>query len=166
MKKNKQQNKKAKLAMRAKNESFRFQVAYAKEHNGIDLDGWTEMLEVEIDTICANGLAEDMLKLHQIVEGVRNEIGVAPDLLKNSLNGTLVPFVLGITSLLPPSAADYTPDVFSAELPLQVFIAYDNDVRNTVVEWIKSHYKGVTTRLGQPIVKLQNMVLEIKRVVR
>jgi hypothetical protein len=47
-----------------------------------------------------------------------------------------------------------------------VTIAYDNEIRNRVVDWVKAHYEGVTTRLGQPIIKLQNMVVEFKRVLK
>lgn len=165
MRKNKQQNKKAKLAVKTKKESFRFQVAYAQEQKEIDLETWGDKLESELDTICGNGLAEDLMTLQQIVADVRKDVGVSPEPVKNSLNDTLVPFILGITNGLPASEAEYKPAVFAEVQPLQVFIAYGNEVRNTVVDWIRAHYDGVTTRMGQPILKLKNMVLEIKRVV-
>ena len=39
MSKNKDQKRKAQLAVRAKNESFRFQVEYTKKQKGIDIIG-------------------------------------------------------------------------------------------------------------------------------
>lgn len=50
--------------------------------------------------------------------------------------------------------------------PLQVKLYFDNDVRNQVVEWVKAQYPNVTTRLGQPIVKLPNVVVEFRKVVK
>ena len=58
------------------------------------------------------------------------------------------------------SATDYT-------IPMQVSLRYDNSVRNQVVEWIIAHgYKEVKTRLGQPILKMNKLVVEFKRLVK
>ena len=40
------------------------------------------------------------------------------------------------------------------------------EYRNEVVDWVKENYEGVKTRLGQPILKLPNMVIEFRRVVK
>lgn len=165
MSKNQNQKRKAQLAARAKGESFRFQVKYNIKQKGLDLAGLEQELEAELDAICQNGLTDDLFALAEIVSGVRRELGFEPEADKCSLNGTLVPFLLDITSFCPDSAS-YLPGLFAAQKPLQVTIAYDNEIRNRVVDWVKAHYEGVTTRLGQPILKRQNMVVEFKRVLK
>jgi len=165
MSKNKDQKRKAQLATRAKNESFRFQVEYTRKQKGMDIAGMKQELTTELDAICQNGLTDDLLTLANIVEGVQKELGLGQEADLCSLNGTIVPFILGITATQPDSAS-YVPGLFAARTPLQVTIAYDNEIRNSVVDWVKSHYDGVTTRLGQPILKLQNMVVEFKRVLK
>ena len=165
MSKNKDQKRKAQLATRAKNEAFRFHVEFERKQKGIDVMGMEQALNAELDAICQNGLTEAVLNLAKIVEGVKKELSFEPEADKCSLNGALVPYILGITTIRPDSAS-YVPGVFTAEIPLQVTIAYDNENRNKVVDWVKAHFDGVTTRLGQPIIKLQNMVVEFKRVLK
>ena len=165
MSKNKDQKRKAQLATRVKNESFRFQVEFLRKQKGIDITGMEQKLDLEIDAICQNGLTDAMFDLVKIIEGVRLELGFEQEADRCSLNGSLVPFILGITTTQPDSTT-YVPNIFAEQMPLQVRIAYDNEIRNRVVDWVKAHYDGVTTRLGQPILKLQNMVVEFKRVLK
>lgn len=165
MSKNKDQKRKAQLAIRAKNESFRFQVEFLRKQKSIDITEMEQILDLEIDAICQNGLTDAMLDLVKIIEGVRLELGFEQEADRCSLNGSLVPFILGITTTQPDSTT-YVPNIFAEQMPLQVRIAYDNEIRNRVVDWVKAHYDGVTTRLGQPILKLQNMVVEFKRVLK
>jgi hypothetical protein len=165
MSKHKDQKRKAQLATRAKNESFRFQVEYMRKQKGVDILVMEQALEAELDAICQNGLTDDLLTLAKIVEGIRQELGFEQEADLCSLNGSLVPYILGITKVCPNSAS-YVPDLFAAQKPLQVVVAYDNEIRNRAVDWVKAHHEGVTTRLGQPILKLQGIVIEFKRVVK
>ena len=64
-----------------------------------------------------------------------------------------------------PGSTNYVPNIFNAQ-PLKVTIAYDNEIRNRVVDWVKAHYDGVKTLLGQPILKMENMTVEFKRVIK
>ena len=165
MSKNKDQKRKAQLATRAKNESFRFQVEYTRKQKGIDITGMEQELTTELDAICQNGITDDLFTLVKIVEGVRQELGFEQEADMCSLNGTLVPFILGITKTCP-NGTTYTPGVFAIHKPFQVTIAYDNEIRNRVVDWVRAHHAGVKTRLGQPVLKLENMIVEFKRVVK
>lgn len=165
MSKNREQKRKAQLAIRAKNESFRFQVEYMRKQKGIDITGMEQAQDVELETICQDGLTDDLFALANIVEGVQQELGFEQEAELCSLNGSLVPYILGITNVCPDSAS-YVTGLLATEKPLQVVVAYDNEIRNRVVDWVKLHYAGVTTRLGQPILKLQNMVVEFKRVLK
>ena len=164
----KQQNpkRKAQLSERARTESFRFQVMWEK--NKILPEMTDEKLNAELDALCEKGLTEEMLILQDIAEGVRKELGCETEAGKGSLEGSIVPFLLGITTTCPNpdqpnNSLTHAGDI---QLPLQVTLYYDNKIRNRVVDWVKARYETVTTRLGQPILKMPKMVIEFKRVVK
>ena len=127
-----------------------------------------ETVNAELDALCEKGLAEEMFTLRDIVEGVRNELECQTEAGKGSLEGTIVPFLLGITTTCPNSSQpnNSLTRAENIQLPLQVVLYYDNEIRNRVVDWVKARYEGVTTRLGQPVLKRPNMVIEFKRVVK
>jgi len=163
MSKNRDQKRKAQLATRAKNESFRFQVEFTRKQKGIDIMGMEQNLTTELDAICQNGLTDALLDLAKILEGIRKELGFEQEADKCSLNGSLVPFILGITTT-QPDCATYIPDLFAAQQPLQVTIAYDNEIRNQAVNWMKANGYEISSYLGQPLLKLKNARIVIKRV--
>ena len=166
MSKNKDQKRKAQLSAKAKNESFKFQVEYARQQRATSIAEDAPELMAEMEVICQNGLAEALLALHEIVDAGRREYGAEPESDGCSMNGALIPFILGFTPVCPDSADTYVPGIFTGPFPMQVTIAYDNEVRNRVVDWAKARYDGMTTRFGQPLLKLPNMVVEFKRVIR
>ena len=159
MSKNKDQKRKAQLATRAKNESFRFQVEFTRKQKCIDIMGMEQNLTTELDAICQNNLTDALLDLAKIVEGVRKELGFEQEADKCSLNGSLVPFILGITTAQPNSTT-------SAQHPLQVTIAFDNEIRNQAVKWMEANGYEISSYLGQPLLKLKNARIVIRRVVR
>lgn len=165
MSKSKDQKRKDQLALRAKHEAFRFQVEFEKKRRDIDIAGMEQALAGELDAICENGLTDDILTLAKVVEGIRQELGYEQEADRCSLNGTLVPYIFGITSVCPDSS-NYVPGIFVGKMLFRVIIAFDNEIRNRVVDWVKAHYDGVTTLLGSPVLKLQNMIVEFKRVVK
>src|SRR5574344_73133 len=165
MSKNKDQKRKAQLAARAKNGSFRFQVEFTRKQKGIDIMGMEQNLTTELDDICQNDLTDALLDLAKIVEGVRKELGFEQEADKCSLNGSLVPFILGITTTQPDSAT-YVPGIFTEHRPLQVTIAFDNEIRNQAVKWMEANGYEISSYLGQPLLKLKNARIVIRRVVR
>ena len=165
MSKNKDQKRKAQLATRAKNESFRFQVEYARKQKGFDIMGMEQNLNAELDAICQNNLTDALLDLAKIVEGIQKELSFEQEADKCSLNGSLVPFILGITAT-KPNDATYVPGIFAAQQPLQVTIAYDNEIRNQAVNWMKANGYEISSYLGQPLLKLKNVRIVINRVVK
>ena len=150
MSKNKDQKRKAQLATRAKNESFRFHVEFTRKQKGIDIVGMEQELSAELDAICQNDLMDALLDLVKMVEGMRKELGFEQEADKCSLNGSLVAFILGITTVQPDSAT-YVPDIFMAQQPLQVTIAYDNEIRNQAVNWMTSNGYEISSYLGHPL---------------
>ena len=162
---NKDQKRKAQLAARAKNESFRFQVEYTRKQKGIDIMGMEQNLTAELDAICQNCLTDALLDLAKIVEGIQKELGLEQEADKCSLNGSLVPFILGITATQPDSTT-YVPGIFTEQQPLQVTIAFDNNIRNQAVNWMKANGYEISSHLGQPLLKLKNVRIVIRRVVK
>ena len=160
MNKNQNQKRKAQLQNKSKNESFRFQVEFARRQQGLTIAPDAPELIAESAAICNNGLTGAILALATLVKDAK-VLGIEPEYDKCSLNGACVPYILGITAAEPNGV-----NPFSDALPLQVRLAYDNEVRNKVVELAKSKGYETSTRLGQPIIKLPNMVVEVKRVVK
>ncbi|MBQ2589872.1 MAG: hypothetical protein II576_11525, partial [Prevotella sp.] len=75
------------------------------------------------------------------------------------------PFILGITTTQPESTT-YVPDIFTAQPSLQVTIAYDNKFRNQAVNWMKANGYEISSYLGQPLLKLKNVRIAIRRVLK
>ena len=165
MSKNKDQKRKVQLATRAMNESFRFQVEFTRKQKCIDIMGMEQNLTTELDAICQNNLTDALLDLAKIVEGVRKELGFEQEADKCSLNGSLVPFILGITTVQLDSTT-YVPGLFTAQHPLQVTIAFDNEIRNQAVNWMKANGYEISSYFGQPLLKLKNLRIVIRRVLK
>ena len=165
MSKNKDQKRKVQSATRAKNESFRFQVEFTRKQKCIDIMGMEQNLTTELDAICQNNLTDALLDLAKMVDVMRKELGFEQEADKCSLNGSLVPFILGITTVQPDSTT-YVPGLFTAQHPLQVTIAFDNEIRNQAVKWMEANGYEISSYLGQPLLKLKNARIVIRRVVR
>ena len=110
-----------------------------------------------------NGLTDALLDLAKMVEEMRKELGFEQEADKCSLNGSLVPFILGITATQPDSAT-YVPDIFTEHLPLQVTIAFDNEIRNQAVKWMEANGYEISSYLGQPLLKLKNVRIVIRMI--
>lgn len=169
MGKEKDLKRKAQLNAKAKVESLMFQVNWGRKQRMPELAEDDSRIVSEVKTIIQQDLVEDMLTLHNIVDGVRNETGIEPEDEKGSLRGAIVPYLLGISKYNPLEKEWYDGNLLDSEqirLPLQVDIFYDNEVRNRVVDWVKARYQGMTTRLGQPALKLQHCTVVFRRVVK
>ena len=167
--KEQERKRKQQLEARANIDAFRTQLEMKILNRFPELGIDHPAVVAEMDAICAAGLAEGMIVLGKMVTGIRTEMGVNPEADKGSLIGAIVPYVLGITMENPIDNGQLDSTLTNAaeiKTPLQVKLYFDNEVRNQVVEWVKAHYPNVTTRLGQPIVKLPNVVVEFKKVVK
>ena len=117
--------------------------------------------------ICDNNL---YIKQTDAGEAVLDEVVLRPPYPSArdhfyTLNGTLVPFILGISTTQPDSTT-YVSGIFTAQQPLQMSIAYDNEMRNQAVNWMKENGYEISSYLGQPLLKLKNLRIVIKRVLK
>lgn len=168
MSKKNDQKRKAALSMKSQIESFRFNVEWKRKKLDIVPADHTT-LNAEMDAITEFGLVDAFNALKDLVNGVREELGAEPEADRGTLNGTVVPFILGITSVNPMTAEAENrllTTLKATDMPLQVTMVYDNEIRNQVVDWVKAHYESTSTRLGIPILKLKNMVVTFQRVVK
>lgn len=149
--------------------SLKFQILWEKNKLMPELLDEDEHIIAEYQTIRNSGMVDDFLTLYKIMSGIKSDIGIAPEPDKGTFHGMLVPYLLGFSTFAPASMDDSfyaLTGLLSGQKPLQVQIFFDNEVRNAAVNWIKERYSGVSTRLGQPILKLTNMVVEFRRVVK
>lgn len=159
--------RKAELAERTRNESLRFQTEWGMKQLSWEPTGDIRgRIDDELRILQNLGLAENLLTLKEIVTGVSSDLGARPEPFEGNLAGSLVAYLLGISTGNPLEKQLLLP-VTEYAVPWQVSVKYDNEIRNEVVDWIRTHgYKEVKTRLGQPILKMDKMVVEIRRMVK
>lgn len=168
MNKEKEAKRKAQLAKKTLDESFRFQVWWGRNQKARDVSDDNPLVNAELDTVCNLGLTKDILTLRDIILNAEKELGIVPIADKGTLNGSPVAYLLGISQINPMAdecVGLTLADIKEKDLPLQIEVFYDNDVRNKVVELVKGQYEGVTTRLGQPVLKQNKSVIYFKRVI-
>lgn len=113
------------------------------------------------------GLAEDLLNLKDLMDGVKQKLGYEAEPSRDLLAGSYVAYSLGIETSNPEiTGNDIELKDLQSALPLALTIRYDNEVRNEVVNWMKAKGYGFTTYLAQPMLKLQNTRVIIRRVVK
>ena len=162
----KNNQRKAELTARSKSESLIFQTMWgARQKMGEVNDDVEQRINEEIMVLNNMGLAEDILTLKNALDSLRRDLNIVSEPSKGILAGSVVAYCLDLEptnpletgSLLNPS--DFLP-------PQQLTVSFDNEVRNQAVDWLKQHGFTVTTLLGQPMLKLPNIRVSIRRVVK
>ena len=162
----KDQRRKAAIAAKSKAESLKFQALWGARQKMGEVPAEVEnRINEEIMVLNNMGLAEDILTLKNALDSLRRDLNIVSEPSKGILAGSVVAYCLDLEptnpletgSLLNPS--DFLP-------PLQLTISFDNEVRNQAVDWLKQHGFTVTTLLGQPMLKLPNIRVSIRRVLK
>ena len=171
MKTTRDKRRKAELKRRQEEESFRFQVMHGLKSRpdcGIPADNI--VLDGELESIFHHGLAKGMLQLRDMINAVKDGLGISPVDEMCSLNGNITPYLLGITSVNPLEYADIDLDRVCrladkrlTEVPLKVEICYNDDARNKVFDWLTEHGYRTAVMYYQTIVRLENVFVTIKR---
>lgn len=164
----KNQKRKQQLQQRAKNESLAFQTLFgAKQKFNALTSEIEERIKEEILIFQNLGLAEDLLNLKSLMEGVKQELGYEAEPSRGILAGSYVAYSLGIEPSNPEiTGNDIEPKDLQSALPLALTIRYDNEIRNKVVDWMKTQGYEFTTYMSQPMLKLKNTRVRILRVVK
>jgi hypothetical protein len=169
MSKKNDRKRKAQLSEKSMNETFKFQVLWAKKQRLPELPDDNAALQAEIATVMELGCTQEMLTLRDIVEGVHRDLGVLPEPGQGSLQGTIIPYLFGITSVNPFEDGQTVcrlETLNDTQHHFYLTVCYDNEIRNRVVDWVKERYQEVTSYMGQPILKLPKMIIEFRRLVK
>jgi len=162
----KDKKRKAVIEMKAKLESLRFQTLWGAEQKQVEV---THEIETRIDEelrLFSNlQLSADLIDLKNIVDRIKNELGHENEPTVGLLAGSMVAYCLGLEPE-NPMLSEKTPDLSDLKLPLQLAVSYDNNIRNSVAEWLKANGYDMSTFLGQPVLKLTNSRVVIRRVVK
>lgn len=162
----KDQRRKAAIAAKSKAESLKFQALWGARQKMGEVPAEVEnRINEEIMVLNNLHLADDILTLKSALESMRTELGVVSEPSKGIMAGSVVAYCLDLepTNSLE-TGAELNPMDF--KLPLHLTISFDNEVRNNVVEWFGTHGFVMSSCLGQPIVKLPNMRVTIRRVMK
>ena len=171
MKKKKEISKKAKLEYRAASESLTFNVKRRASILYEDEIDHNAKIERELDWIISGGMAKGFIQMMQMMEALKQKLGIkiGPD--HGFCEGCVVAYCLGLTPTDPLSLGDegisnkfYFELGQGFELPLNVSIYFEPEKRNQAVEIAEEmfHIK-VMMRMGQPIIKLDNVIVEFHR---
>jgi DNA polymerase III alpha subunit len=111
------------------------------------------------------GVAEQLLTLKDIIDHIKLDLGFQAEPTKGILAASYAAYCLGLEPSNPMDTSnELNPLDFT--LPFNLTISYDNEIRNQAVDWMKSHGYEVTTYLGQPLLKLNQVRVLIRRVVK
>lgn len=158
--------RKAALEAKANDGALAFLTQFgAKNRLGELTPEMKQRIDEELQVFKNLGVAEDLLTLKNAMERIRKDLNVASEPTKGILAGSLVAYCLGLEPTNPTETqAELNPLEF--KVPLQLTVSFDNEVRNQVVDWLKTHGFEMTTQIGQPLLKLTNTRVTIRRVVK
>ena len=162
----KDKKRKAVIEMKAKLESLRFQTLWGAEQKLGEVALAVETrIDEELRLFSNLQIVEDLLDLKIFVDRIKNELGHENEPTIGMLAGSMVAYCLGLEPE-NPMLSEKTPDLSDLKLPLQLAVSYDNNIRNSVAEWLKANGCDMSTFLGQPVLKLTNSRVVIRRVVK
>lgn len=164
--------RKAALAERTKVDAFKFQVEWQLKKVLPNLSMDNAALQSEIDTIVKRNWIKGLNDLAEIIKGVKQDLNASPVEDKNSLNGSIIPYIYGITTINPVNddgtlkAKDpitKAPEDENDRM-LRVDLYYDNEVWMKVGDWAKAHGYESIVMAYHPVIKLQNVRVNIHRI--
>ncbi len=165
---NKEQKRKVQLQQRTLNESLAFQTMFGAKQKFESLTPEIEThLKEELLVFANLGIAKDLMTLRDAMDKVKLQFGYIAEPSKGILAGSYVAYSLGLEPSNPmETGKGIDPKDFQVALPLGLTISYDNEVRNEVVNWMKVQGYEFTTYMSQPMLKLENTRVIIRRVLK
>ena len=161
----KDKKRKAVIEMKAKMESLSFNTMWGAEQKSGEVALAVETrIDEELRLFSNLQLSADLIDLKNIVDRIKNELGHEKEPTVGLLAGSMVAYCLGLEPE-NPMLSEKTSDLSDLKLPLQLAVSYDNNIRNSVAEWLKANGYDMSTFLGQPVLKLTNSRVVIRRVV-
>ena len=164
MAKKKNQKKAEAHAKKSAVETLRFQAHWGLKQLGNE-DGnlFHKLVDAEVNFIAELELAQDMLAIKSLVDGVKQSFVVTPTPEKGDFMKSPTAVALGIAQI---------EDINNIGIPLTwsdmiaqklLTIYYPEEYRNQIVNWAKANGYNTSTYLGRPIVKFSKLYIIIDR---
>ena len=166
MAKKKNQQKADVQAKKSAVETLRFQAHWGLKQLGHDDDMFHQLVDAEVNFIAELDLAQDMLAIKSLVDGVKQSFKATPTLEKGDFMKSPTAVALGIACV---------EDINNIGIPLTwsemieqklLTIYYPEECRNQIIEWAKTNGYNTSTFLGRPIVKFCKLYLVIERTIK
>ena len=144
-------------------ETLRFQAHWGLKQLGHDDDMFHQLVDAEVNFIAELDLAQDILAIKSLIDGVKQSFGATPTPEKGEFVKSPTALALGIA---------YIEDINNIGLPLTwsemieqklLTIYYPEEYRNHIIDWAKANNYNTSTYLGRPIVTFCKLYLVIER---
>ena len=165
MTKKKNQKKAESHAKKSAVETLRFQAHWGLKQLGNE-DGnlFHKLVDAEVNFIAELDLAQDMLAIKSLIDGVKQSFKATPTLEKGDFVRSPTAVALGIASV---------EDINNMRIPIIrwdemiaqkiLTIYYPEEYRNQIIDWAKPNGYNCSTYLGLPIVKFSKLYIIIDR---
>lgn len=163
MAKKKNQKKAESHAKKSAVETLRFQAHWGLKQLGHEDDMFNQLIDAEVDFIAELELAQELLAIKSLVDGVKQSFAVTPTPEKGDFVKSPTAIALEIAQV---------EDINKIGLPLTwsemieqkiLTIYYPEEYRNQIVDWAKTNGYNISTYLGRPIVKFSKLYIIIDR---
>ena len=163
MAKKKNQKKAEAHAKKRAVETLRFQAHWGLKQLGHEDDMFNQLIDAEVDFIAELELAQELLAIKSLVDGVKQSFVVTPTPEKGDFVKSPTAVALEIAQV---------EDINKIGLPLTwsemieqkiLTIYYPEEYRNQIVDWAKTNGYNISTYLGRPIVKFSKLYIIIDR---
>ncbi|MBQ0022208.1 MAG: hypothetical protein KBT29_03100 [Prevotellaceae bacterium] len=122
-----------------------------------------QLVDAEVDFIAELDLAQDLLAIKSLVDGVKQSFAVTPTPEKGDFVKSPTAVALGI-SLVEDINNIGIPLTWSEMIEQKLLtIYYPEEYRNQIIDWAKSNGYNTSTYLGGPIVKFRKLYIIIDR---
>ena len=163
MAKKKNQKKAEAQAKKSAVETLRFQAHWGLKRLSHEDDMFNLLVDAEVDFIAELELAQDMLAIKSLVDGVKQSFKATPTPEKGDFMKSPTAVALGIAQV---------EDINNIGIPLTwsdmiaqklLTIYYPEEYRNQIINWAKQKGFNKSTYLGMPMIKFSHIFLVMDR---
>ncbi len=164
MAKKKNQKKAEAQAKKSAVETLRFQAHWGlKQFGQPEGNRFHQLVDEELDVIVELELAQDLLAIKSLVDGVRQSLSAVPTKEQGDFAKSPTAIALGIASINEFEEISMSPTWNELLKQKLLRIYYSDEVWNKVVDWAKANGYNTSTYLGRPIVKFGKVFVIIER---
>ena len=164
MEKNKNQKKAEAQAKKSAVETLRFQTHWGlKQFGQPEGSRFHHLVDGELDVIAELELAQDLLAIKSLVDGVKQSLSAVPTKEQGDFAKSPTAIALGIASINEFEEISMSPAWYELLKQKLLRIYYSDEVWNKVVDWAKANGYNTSTYLGRPIVKFGKVFVIIER---